>query len=53
MTGDQPVGEHPPIGRFEAVKDAVSQIDHSLADGAQKVAAALIEAIEKAKRGDE
>lgn len=38
---------------IEAVKDAVSQIDPSLADSAQKVAAALIAAIEKAKRGDE
>ncbi|MDO3083752.1 Uncharacterised protein [Mycobacteroides abscessus subsp. abscessus] len=38
---------------IEAVKDAVSQIDPSLADGAQKVADALIAAIEKAKRGDE
>ncbi|SLI18268.1 Uncharacterised protein [Mycobacteroides abscessus subsp. massiliense] len=37
---------------IEAVKDAVSQIDPSLADGAQKVADALIAAIEKAKRGD-
>ncbi|CPR91347.1 hypothetical protein [Mycobacteroides abscessus] len=38
---------------IEAVKDAVSQIDPSLADSAQKVADALIAAIEKAKRGDE
>ncbi|MBN7473101.1 hypothetical protein PROPHIGD89-1_8 [Mycobacterium phage prophi89-1] len=40
-------------GAIEAVKDAVSQIDPSLADSAQKVADALIAAIEKAKRGDE
>ncbi|SKM69328.1 hypothetical protein [Mycobacteroides abscessus] len=40
-------------GAIEAVKDAVSQIDPSLADSAQKVTDALIAAIEKAKRGDE
>ncbi|SIJ94737.1 hypothetical protein [Mycobacteroides abscessus] len=40
-------------GAIEAVKDAVSQIDPSLSDSAQKVADALIAAIEKAKRGDE
>ncbi|SLC01174.1 hypothetical protein [Mycobacteroides abscessus] len=38
---------------IEAAKDAVSQIDPSLTDGAQNVADALIAAIRKAKRGGE
>ncbi|MBE5476954.1 hypothetical protein E3G68_004277 [Mycobacteroides abscessus] len=38
---------------IEAVKDAVSQIDPSSADSAEKVADALVAAIGKAKRGGE